>query len=91
MTPADTIISEFVAGPWGEQLSTSEGSKDLCKRASVALLARLDAAGVDAELHNLSDNPSRPNSQHFVLKIGNEAVDVTARKPAWPHSILTLS
>jgi hypothetical protein len=81
-------LEDFAASDWGQATATQSGAEGLCKRATLALLARLDAAGLadNVELCTLTGAVGGRGrgddgyGTHWVLVRDCEVIDVSARQ-----------
>jgi hypothetical protein len=77
-------VSKFRNGPWGLATASQEGARGLCKRATLAFLAQLEPAGLadGVRLWRLDGAlvDGSGAGTHWVLAIGDEMIDVTARQ-----------
>jgi hypothetical protein len=88
-------LDGFAASTWGEATVTQGDASGLCLRATLALLARLERAGLadGVELWNLASaiegkgRGAEGWNTHWVLVRDGEVIDVSARQfdPAGPH------
>jgi hypothetical protein len=86
--PFDRELEAFSSSDWGRGTTTPSGAAGLCKRATLALLARLDAAGLaaDVELWTLTGavggrgRGAHMHGTHWVLVRNGEVIDVSARQ-----------
>jgi hypothetical protein len=80
----DDQIDSFLATKWGPALAEQRSARGLCKRASAALLARLQRAAIDAGLWYFTDGKPEfglaPTDIHYVVVVDGEAIDVSARQ-----------
>lgn len=90
----DALLSAFCRTPWGVLGAQPDTAEGMCKRVSLALLATLDRDGIEGQLWNMADliapewgGPG--HGQHYVIAVGDEALDVTARQfgAANPHPL----
>jgi hypothetical protein len=75
---------------WGRAVADRDQAAGLCKRASLVLLELLNREGIDdAELWHLGmpkeGSGFAPGDEHYVVVIGAEAIDATARRNQRPH------
>jgi hypothetical protein len=78
-------LRAYENGPWGRAVANRDQAAGLCKRASLVLLELLNREGIeDAELWHLGmpkdGSGLAPSDEHYVVVIGAEAIDATARQ-----------
>jgi hypothetical protein len=78
-------LRAYENSPWGRAVAKRDQAAGLCKRASLVLLELLNREGIeDAELWHLGmpkeGSGFAPCDEHYVVVIGAEAVDATARQ-----------
>lgn len=78
-------LQAYENSSWGRATTDGGQAAGLCKRASLVLLEHLNRAGVeDAELWHLGmpkdDSGFAASDEHYVVVIGEEAIDPTARQ-----------
>jgi hypothetical protein len=86
--PFDDELQAFINTDWGRATATPADAAGLCKRATLVLLARLEAAGLagDVELWNLigavEGKGRGPGGygEHWVLVRRGQVIDVSARQ-----------
>jgi hypothetical protein len=81
----EELLLNFTRTPWGALGAAPDTAAGMCTRASVALLATLDRQGVDWSLWNMANLKASEwggpgDGQHFVVAVGSEALDMTARQ-----------
>jgi hypothetical protein len=80
-----TALAAYTRSPWGRATRQQTHAKGLCKRASLVALELLHREGVDAaRLWHLGapkdGSPFAPSDEHYVVVVGDEAIDVTHRQ-----------
>jgi hypothetical protein len=80
-----SALSVYENSPWGRAIADPEQARGLCKRASLVLLELLRRQGIeDAELWHLGapkeGSGFAPGDEHYVVVIGADAIDATARQ-----------
>jgi len=78
-------LRAYENSPWGSSRGNHDQAAGLCKRASLVLLELLNREGIeDAELWHLGmpkeGGGFAPSDEHYVVVIGAEAIDATARQ-----------
>jgi hypothetical protein len=80
-----SALEAYAKSSWGRTVQDGDQAAGLCKRASLVLLELLHRAGIaDAELWHLGmpkeGSGFAPSDEHYVVVIGGEAIDGTARQ-----------
>ena len=80
-----TALGTYENSAWGRAVADPVQATGLCKRASLVLLEMLNRAGIkDAELWHLGmpkeGSGFAPTDEHYVVVIGAEAIDATAKQ-----------
>jgi hypothetical protein len=78
-------LQAFENSSWGRAVVDPDQARGLCKRASLVLLELLNREGIkDAKLWHLGmpkeGGGFSPSDEHYVVVIGAEAIDATARQ-----------
>ena len=78
-------LRAYKHSPWGRAVAHRDQAAGLCKRASLVLLELFNREGIEeAELWHLGMPKERsgfaPSDEHYVVVIGAEAIDATARQ-----------
>jgi hypothetical protein len=80
-----SALQAYPNSSWGQAVTDPDQAAGLCKRASLVLLELLNRKGIeDAEIWHLgvpeSGSSFAPTDEHYVVVIGTEAIDATARQ-----------
>lgn len=80
-----SALRAYENSSWGRAVADRDQATGLCKRASLVLLELLNREGIeDAELWHLGmpkeGSGFAPSDEHYVVVIGAEAIDATARQ-----------
>lgn len=81
----DALLDAFCRSPWGKLGARPASAENMCKRASLALLATLERNGIEARLWNVAactapEWGASGKGQHYIVEVAGEALDVTARQ-----------
>jgi hypothetical protein len=86
MDAREEALREFLAGTWGAVTRDQAAAAGMCRRATLAFLAELDARDLrdGVTLWHLSEPRSGggrgAHGTHWVLGLGDELLDLTARQ-----------